>query len=139
MFTKWLQSMFGNGTRSVQSINFSTNIVWFILISLPLINIPIDVPAMLYTDTTYLHILCGMSIILSLIGFLTKHHHKKQLFKTAGLIFGALVQAIISSFYVTIYPPFEPMLIVCSLLSLWFLGAVLYISNIEGLYESKRT
>lgn len=134
MFSKILQIMFGNSTRSVQSICLSTNIIWIILVSLPLINVPIDTPKIEYGDFPYIHVLCMLSIIFSVLGFTNpKHSYRQQLFKTAGLIFGSLVQAIISSLYVTVYPPFEPMLIVCSLLSLWFLSAVIYISNIEGI------
>lgn len=125
--------MFGKGTRSVQVINLSANIIWFTLLTLPLFKvISIDVPNKLWNEAYYPHILTGLSIVFSFIGF-TSEKDKRQLFKAASLIFGSLVQAIIASFYISAYPPFEPMLIVCSLLSMWFLGAVMYIAYVEGM------
>lgn len=128
-----LKLIFGNGTRSVQTINLSTNIVWFILLTLPLFNtLSVDIPERLYKHLYYPHILTGLAILFAFIGF-NSEKDKRQLFKVAGLIFGSLVQAIIASFYISAYPPFEPMLIVCSLLSMWFLGAVMYIAYVEGM------
>ena len=130
---KLLILLFGKGTRSVQVINLSANIIWFILLTLPTFNIiSVDVPEKLWNEAYYPHILTGLSILFSLIGFVSEKD-KRQLFKTAGLIFGSLVQAIIASFYISAYPPFEPMLIVCSMLSMWFLGAVMYIAYVEGM------
>ena len=125
--------MFGKGTRSVQVINLSANIIWFILLTLPLFKvISIDIPDKLWNEAYYPHILTGLSIVFSFVSF-TSEKDKRQLFKAASLIFGSLVQAIIASFYISAYPPFEPMLIVCSLLSTWFLGAVMYIAYVEGM------
>jgi len=128
-----LKLLFGRGTRSVQVINLSANIVWFILLTLPLFNaLSVDIPERLYNQLYYPHILTGLAVLFALIGF-NSEKDKRQLFKVAGLIFGSLVQAIIASFYISAYPPFEPMLIVCSLLSMWFLGAVMYIAYVEGM------
>ena len=80
----------------------------------------------------YPHILTGLTVLFAIIGF-SSEKDKRQLFKVAGLIFGSLTQAILASFYISVYPPFEPMLIVCSLLSTWFLGAVMYIAYVEGM------
>lgn len=128
-----LKLIFGNGTRSVQTINLSANVVWFVLLTLPMFKvISVDVPERLWNESYYPHILTGLSILFTIIGF-NSEKGKRQLFKVAGLIFGSLVQAIIASFYISAYPPFEPMLIVCSLLSMWFLGAVMYIAYVEGM------
>lgn len=128
-----LKLLFGNGTRSVQTINFSTNVIWFVLLTLPLFDIlPVDVPEKLFTQGFYPHILIGLAISFAVIGF-SSEKDKRQLFKVAGLIFGSLTQAIIASTYISAYPPFEPMLIVCSLLSTWFLLAIMYIAFVEGM------
>lgn len=128
-----LKLIFGNGTRSVQTINLSANVVWFILLTLPLFNIiSVDIPTRLSSESYYPHILTGMAILFAIIGF-NSDKDKRQLFKVAGLIFGSLTQAIIASFYISAYPPFEPMLIVCTLLSVWFLGAIMYIAYVEGM------
>ena len=128
-----LKLIFGNGTRSVQTINLSANVTWFVLLTLPMFKvISVDVPERLWNEAYYPHILTGLSILFTVIGF-NSEKDKRQLFKVAGLIFGSLVQAIIASFYISAYPPFEPMLIVCSLLSMWFLGAVMYIAYVEGM------
>ena len=128
-----LKLIFGNGTRSVQAINLSANVVWFVLLTLPLFNVlSVDIPEKLYAQMYYPHILTGLAVLFAIIGF-SSEKDKRQLFKVAGLIFGSLTQAILASFYISAYPPFEPMLIVCSLLSMWFLGAVMYIAYVEGM------
>lgn len=132
---KWL---FGRGTRSVQIINLFTNIIWaflFIFSSCTLVSI--NLPLAL-ENTRIVTILSITTVILTFIGF-NSVNYKRQLFKVAGLISGALTQAIISSYYITACPPFEPMLIVCSLLSTWFLLSVIYIAYVEGMDGNYRS
>lgn len=135
---KYLKSLYGTDTRAVQIINFINNCIWFSLLIFSSSNFTkIDIPVKLEEDSLYPLIIILMSMIFSILSFFTKEY-KHQLFKLSGLLFGSLVQAIIASAYVSKYPPFEPMLIVCVLLSLWFLGAVIYISNLERLNEYRR-
>lgn len=127
-----LKFLFGRGTRAVQSINVSANIIWILLFVFNLLGvIVVDIPKTI-THIEELISLSFISVFLTFISFRSKKE-KRQLFKVAGLICGALLQAIISSHYVTAYPPFEPMLIVCSLLSTWFLLSVMYIAYVEGM------
>ena len=51
-----LKLIFGNGTRSVQAINLSANVVWFVLLTLPLFNVlSVDIPEKLYAQMYYPH------------------------------------------------------------------------------------
>lgn len=132
-----LQMLFGKGTRGVQVINLSASLVWFVLLLLPVCGatITVRVPYTMVPDVVFVLVVSGISTTLSVIGFLS-HFDRRQIMKSAGLIFGALAQAIIASNYVSAYPPFDPMFIVCSLLSTWFLLAVMYIAYIEGIHTN---
>lgn len=134
----YIKYLYGADTRAVQIINFINNCVWFSLLILNTLSLnKVNIPVKLEEDSFYPLIIICISLLFSILGFITKNY-KHQLFKLAGLLFGSLVQAIIASAYISKYPPFEPMLIVCVSLSLWFLGAVIYISNLEGLNECTR-
>lgn len=138
MLCSILHSIYGKDTRAVQNINLISNCTWFILLTLNICNLSsVDVPVRLNEDSYYPLVIISLSVIFGILGFISTGY-KHQLFKLAGLLFGSLVQAIIASAYISKYPPFEPMLIVCVVLSLWFLGAVIYISNLEGLNECTR-
>lgn len=135
---KLLSLIYGRDTRAVQNINLVTNFTWFVLLILNMCNSStVDVPIRLNEDSYYPLVIVSLSVVFGILGSIFIGY-KHQLFKLAGLLFGSLVQAIIASAYISKYPPFEPMLIVCVLLSLWFLGAVIYISNLEGLDECTR-
>lgn len=134
----YIKYLYGADTRAVQIINFINNCIWFTLLTLSISSLnKVNIPVKLEEDSLYPLIIILMSMTFSILSFFTKEY-KHQLFKLSGLLFGSLVQAIIASAYVSKYPPFEPMLIVCVLLSLWFLGAVIYISNLERLNEYRR-
>lgn len=65
-----LKLIFGNGTRSVQAINLSANVVWFVLLTLPLFNvISVGIPDELYNQMYYPHILTGLAVLFAIIGF----------------------------------------------------------------------
>lgn len=129
-----LHLLFGKGTRAVQVINLSTNVVWFGLLLLTVCTVnQVKIPYGFITDIWFVIILTGLANIFSIISFFSKYD-KRQVLKSAGLIFGSLIQAIIASNYVSQYPPFDPMVIVCSILSTWFLLAVMYIAFVEGLH-----
>lgn len=135
---KLLSLIYGMDTRAVQNINLVTNFTWFVLLILNMCSSStVDVPIRLNEGSYYPLGIISLSIMFGILGF-TFTGYRHQLFKISGLLFGSLVQAIIASAYISKYPPFEPMLIVCVLLSLWFLGAVIYISNLEGLNECTR-
>lgn len=127
---KWL---FGTGTRSVQTFNLCINTIWLSILALHLTGfILLDLPDILIKNVGVL--ILG-SIIVNVLGFtsflVTGFRH--QLFKIGALLLNSLLQAIIATFYVTKYPPFEMIILVNVSFSIWFLLAVLYISKMEGL------
>lgn len=127
-----LKLLFNRDTKVVQSANLFINIIWLILFIFSLFDvITLDISK----DLTHIEKILSLAFISVFLTFISlkSKKEKKQLFKVAGLVCGALFQAILSSYYITAYPPFEPMLIVCSLLSTWFLLAIMYIAFVEGM------
>nr|QTZ82754.1 MAG: hypothetical protein [Enquatrovirus sp.] len=127
-----LKLLFNRDTKVVQSANLFINTIWLILFIFSLFDvITLDISK----DLTHIEKILSLAFISVFLTFISlkSKKEKKQLFKVAGLVCGALFQAILSNYYITAYPPFEPMLIVCSLLSTWFLLAIMYIAFVEGM------
>lgn len=135
---KLLSLIYGRDTRGIQIISVIVSLSWLSMLLLNhTLDTNINLPIHLTDDILSINLIMFLSIIFSLLGFICKQY-RHQLYKSMGLLISSLVQAVIASAYISKYPPFEPMLIVCLVLSLWFLGAVLYICNLEGLNECTR-
>lgn len=136
---KLLKHFYGSSIRSVMCINTICAMLWFILVFFPLIGIEsINVPEQLHKTFPVINTGSALILFFAFLAFKVETSHRKQLFKATSLIIGSMLQAILGSFYISNYPPFEPMLIVCCMLSIWFIGAFLYVFEIEGWYGIHR-
>jgi len=68
------------------------------------------------------------------IGLVTRGR-PHQLFKSFGLVLGALTQAILANGYVSQFPPLDMQMVICAGLSVWYLLAVFYVFRCEGINE----
>lgn len=126
-------------TVSARLTNGITSSVWLIVIILHKYNwMP------LHLDTSedmhlYGHIgFCIATIFFTSFSFLILNDYSKRLCKVFSLLLGSLFHSITAAYFVTIFPPLDLMLLVCSGFALWFLLAALYIIKSEGLrYVSK--
>lgn len=127
-----LTFVYGTSARAAVCFNSICAAVWFVLATATLFDIvAINIPRELVSNFPIIHILAGCVVFFTVFYYRTVQH-RKIVFKVASLSFGSLLQAIIGSFYISNYPPFEPMFITCSLLSMWYLGAVFHVFEVEG-------
>lgn len=128
-----IRALYGTSVRGVQILNTLSSLLWVVFLLAPsMLGVTVNLPAVVLENV---NAIVWLSVIAFLWGgiSLLATGYKRQIFKCASLLFGALVQAILANHYVSAYPPFEPMAVVCSLLALWYVGAVLFIVNVEKL------
>lgn len=132
MICNVLHQMFGRDTRSAQVMSIATCLIWVVVISLHIYKVVnIALPSVITEQPYVLIIMATSAMLFGLLGFAMKGR-RHQVFKAFGLLLSALVQVIIANGYVSEYPPFDMMLIVCTAVGLWFLFAVIYIARCEG-------
>lgn len=132
-----LQLIYGSSTRSAVCLNSVCSILWLITVVVAGAGwVEINISHELIKNVPVVHVL-SIAVIFFTIMYYRSYNHRKRVFKVASLVFGSLLQAIIGSFYVSSYPPFEPMFFTCSLLSMWFMGAVISVFEVE-LYDKYR-
>lgn len=129
-----LQHLYGKDTRSVRVLNLGINVIWAYLIITHLAGIAeVNLPEKIEPKFTHILYLVLTTIIITLLSFVQCCH--KDRFKFASLILGSIVQILIGLKYVTNYPPFDMMVIVCGSLALWFVLGAFYV---KSLHESSR-
>lgn len=123
--------LYGFDTKGIRVFNIYYHSIWLILILGHITEvISIDLP-----DSFEPKINLLIWIILSCIYFsilsLTSKGRRRILMKYISLVLGSLIQLIIAYKYLMVYPPLTPMVIISSIISLWFIGASLYIKKIN--------
>lgn len=127
--------MFGRDTRPTQVINVVVSGLWAITLSLHITGImPVELPPKLELHSVALLLVATATVAFGVIGLVTRGR-PHQVFKSFGLMLGALAQAILANGYVSKYPPLDMQMVVCTGLSIWYLLAVLYVFKCEGVNE----
>lgn len=126
-----ITKLYGSDIRAVRVFNLAIHVIWGYLIIAHLAGIAIiDLPNNIEPDFT---IILGLSFSIAITTAFTFIDHSFRLkLKYISLTLGSLTQTLIALKYVTNYPPFDIMVIVCSLLALWFLGGAIFIKNTQG-------
>lgn len=130
-----LSLMYGRDTRPAQILNTLVSVLWVVLLliqafNIEAVNIPVSIQSQIATGIW----LCALAVVFAMLGLLT-HGRPHQIFKTFALLLGALHQAIIANGYATEYPPLDIQLVVSTVLSVWFMLAVLYVLRCEGIND----
>lgn len=130
-----LNKLFGRDTRPAQVINIIVSILWFVAFLLHLNDhVEVELPKMVVTNLSVIGYMVVATVLFGLVGLFTKGR-PHQVFKSFGLVLGALIQAVLANGYVTDYPPLDMLIVVCTGLSIWFLLAAFYIFKCEGINE----
>lgn len=128
-----LSLMYGRDTRPAQILNTLVSVLWVVLLLIQEFNIgAVNIPASIQSQIATCIWLCAFAVVFAMFGLLT-HGRPHQIFKTFALLLGSLHQAIIANGYVTEYPPLDIQLVVSTVLSVWFMLAVLYVLRCEGI------
>lgn len=127
-----LNAIYGRDTRSAQVLSIVIGLVWCALIALAdHFNVPIDLPVKVINGQLGSRYVILASIIFSSIAFMCSGK-RKQTFKLFGLLLSSLFHAVIASAYIAEIPPLEPLVVICTMFSLWLLGAVYFVVRCEG-------
>ena len=133
MICKLLTTLYGRDTRSVLVGSVMVNIILAIAVLLNGIKI-VDfvLPKSLENDSS---LFVCVTITAGLIGWLTPYSvgDRKQVFKSFVYLVSAVAQIILANGFVSDSPPLSLMLLVSTALSIWFLGAAVYVFKCEGL------
>lgn len=131
MYCKILYAFYGRDTHSAQMLNLITSLWWVTAILLTLSDVVMfDLPLELATILISALII-NVAIAISVLATFILKDRPKKLLKSFTLLVGALWQAILANMYVSQYPPMSMMMCVSVVLSLWFLGAVIFIARCE--------
>ena len=121
--------LFNTGTRSIRVLNLTVHLVWLLLTIAHITNVVvIDLPDTFEPRMNMLVWLLLANVLLTMVS-LTAEGRRRTLTKYVSLLLGSLIELIIAYKYSTAYPPLTPMVIVSSVLALWFIGAALYVKR----------
>ena len=124
-----LKLLYGVDTRSVRILNLLVHLMWCYLIITHLSGWAlIDLPEKIEPSFSLILALTIINLVVTSFTFVDTEFQTKL--KYFSLTLGSLVQTLIGLKYATSYPPFDVMVIVCSLLALWFVGGAVYIRQI---------
>lgn len=130
-----LYIIFGRDTRPTQVINVVVSIFWAIALALHTYGyMQVELPHQVEVYSVALLRIIVATVFFGVIGLFTcgRPH---QLFKSFGLVLGALTQAILANGYVSQFPPLDMQMVICAGLSIWYLLAVFYVFRCEGINE----
>lgn len=128
-----LGTVYGRDTRPAQILNLGLSAVWAMLLMLHRnALLLLDIPLMIKTSIGATILFASLSALFSLVG-LTAKGKRHQVFKSFGLILGAMLQGILANGYFSAYPPLDMMLVICLAVMVWLLGALFYIVKCEGI------
>ena len=134
-----LYKTYTNETRNVRVFNLSYHLVWLVLLIAHITNLfVIDLPDTFEPRMSLLVWLIMACIALSIISLIAQGR-RRVLTKYVSLLLGSLIQLIIAYKYLMLYPPLTPMVIVSTVLAVWFIGAALFVKkqNKENLNDSR--
>lgn len=129
---KYLSALFGRDTRGTQWANLLVSTGWFLAMALDWFSVmSVALPPRLVDFSLSVMGFLAGSVAFTVIGFVTDGptHQRTKAF---GLSLGALCQVIIANGYASLYPPVDMMIAVSTILGVWFILAVWYISKCEG-------
>lgn len=130
-----LYLLFGRDTRSTQFINVMVSLAWSLALLLHTTDsVAIELPSPIANKHEPILYFMVATVAFGVVGLATQGR-THQLFKSFGLILGALSQAILANGYVTEFPPLDMQIMACSGLSVWFLLSVFYVFKCEGIDE----
>lgn len=123
-----LKLLYGNDTRSVRVLNLLVHLMWCYLIVTHLAGwATVDLPEKIEPSFTLILAITITNLVITCLSF--SDSIWKIRLKYFSLSLGSLTQLLIGLKYATNYPPFDIMVIVCSLLALWFVGGAIHISH----------
>lgn len=123
--------LYGIDTKGIRVFNIYYHSIWLILLLGHITEIvSIDLPDSFEPKINLLVWIILLCIYFSILS-LTSEGRRRILMKYISLVLGSLIQLIIAYKYVMVYPPLTPMVIISSIISLWFIGASLYIKKIN--------
>lgn len=124
--------LYGIDTRAAQILNITMSGWWFISAIATMSGvIEFDIPFRLRNILLDVVILNGIIIGYGVVGVVSRAG-TRQLVKLFGLLLGALWHAVLANVYVSQFPPVSLLMCLSVLLSIWLLGAVVYILRCEG-------
>lgn len=130
-----LYLIFGRDTRPTQVINVVVSIFWAIALALHTYGyMQVELPHQVDAYSVALLLIVTSAVFFGLIGLVTRGR-PHQIFKSFGLVLGALTQAILANGYVSQFPPLDMLMVICAGLSIWYLLAVFYVFRCEGINE----
>lgn len=139
MMCKILTIIYGRDTRPAQCLNITMTMLWAVICMGAHGDwLAVYLPATVSASVTQIVWLLCFTLLFSLSGFITEGR-VRQVTKAFGLALGGLANIIIANSYATAYPPLDPILLLCVVLGLWFLGAVFFILQCEGINGASRT
>lgn len=128
-----LKTVYGRDTRPAQWFNVIVSLLWVFMWGLNHtamvdFKFPDNIGSVLNNIGSFF----VLSLVFSLCNFVTigKTH---QFIKAFSFALGALANAVAANSYIQAYPPVDPMLFICLVFCLLFLGAVFYVLSCEGL------
>lgn len=135
MSCSFLYIIFGRDTRPTQVINVVVSIFWVIALALHTYGcMQVELPQQVESHSVALLRIVTATVFFGVIGLVTRGR-PHQLFKSFGLVLGALTQAILANGYVSQFPPLDMQMVICAGLSVWYLLAVFYVFRCEGINE----
>lgn len=130
-----LYLIFGRDTRPAQVINVVVSLLWAIALALHAYGyMQVELPHQVESYSVALLLIVTSAVFFGVIGLITRGR-PHQIFKSFGLVLGALTQAILANGYVSQFPPLDMQMVICAGLSVWYLLAVLYVFRCEGINE----
>ena len=133
MLCKLLTSLYGRDTRAVLAGSVMVNVVLTVAVLLNGVNcVDFVLPKSLEDDSSLF--ICA-TVVAGLVGWLTPYAagNRRQVFKSFVYLVSAVVQIILANGFVSDSPPLSLMLLVSTVVSIWFLGAAVYVFKCEGL------
>lgn len=124
-----LSKIYSHRTRSIRVFNLTYHTIWLVILIAHITSVmQVDLPNTFGLGLNSLIWLLLFTIGLSIISLISEGR-KRTLSKYVSLLLGSLIQLIIAYKYVAVYPPLTPMVIVSTVLALWFMGAGLFIKK----------
>lgn len=127
-----LKLFYGIDTRSVRVLNLTIHLLWAYLIITHLSGLAqVHLPEKAEPNFSLILGLAVTTIAATSLSFADNIY--KMRIKYLSLVLGSITQTLIGLKYASIYPPFDVMVLVCSILAIWFVGGAIYVKNRQGI------